>query len=164
MAKKKTPADSLPELLEAAKREMLFELIIKLAENRTDVRVECLEYLQKHLTLSTAQKSRSEGEIIMGLWGDLYSDLYDLDEYGGGDYDKEDGVTDLMQEIQTILENSTVDEEARRGLLDEVVPFIESGNAGMDDSLYDLAYATCQNTRASKRCALPKSGCFLNQK
>ena len=145
MAKKKTPADSLPELLEAAKREMLIELIIKLAENRTDVRVECLEYLQKHLTLSTAQKSRSEGEIIMGLWGDLYSDLYDLDEYGGGDYDKEDGVTDLMQEIQTILENSTVDEEARRGLLDEVVPFIESGNAGMDDSLYDLAYATCRS-------------------
>ena len=50
-----------------------------------------------------------------------------------------------MQDIQKILENSEVEEEVRRGLLDEVVPFIESGNACMDDSLYDLAYATCRS-------------------
>ncbi len=164
MAKKKTNTDSLIELLEAAKPEMLIELIVELAENQPDVRLECFNYLKKHLSLSPEQKSRSEGEIVMALWRELYSDLYDLDEYGGGDYDKEDGVTDLMQEIQKILENSTVEEEVRRKLLDEVEPFIDSGNARMDDSLYDLAYATCQNTRASKRCALPKSGCFLNQK
>ncbi len=120
----------------AAKPEMLIELIVELAEHRPDVRVECFDYLQKYLSLTTAQKSRSEGEIIMAIWGELYSDLYDLDEYGGGDYEKEDGVADLMQKIQIILESSTVDKEARRGLLDEVVPFIESGNAGMDDSLY----------------------------
>lgn len=148
----------------AAKPEMLIELIVELAENQPDVRLECFNYLKKHLSLSPEQKSRSEGEIVMALWRELYSDLYDLDEYGGGDYDKEDGVTDLMQEIQKILENSTVEEEVRRKLLDEVEPFIDSGNAGMDDSLYDLAYATCQNTRASKRFALPKSGCSLNQK
>jgi hypothetical protein len=137
--------DSFHELLEAAKPEMLVNLIVELAEHRPDVRIECFEYLQKHLSLTARQKSRSEGEIIMTLWGELYSGLYELDEYGGGDYDTEDNVAGLIQDIQKILENSEVEEEARRALLDEVVPFIESGNAGMDDSLYDLAYATCQS-------------------
>ncbi len=42
----------------------------------------------------------------------------------------EDDVVERMQEIQKILENSEVEEEARRKLLDEVRPFIDSGNAG----------------------------------
>ncbi|MBV5319947.1 MAG: hypothetical protein JZU72_03190 [Chlorobium phaeobacteroides] len=145
MAKKKIHTDSLVELLETTKPEMLVNLIVELAEHRPDVRVECFEYLQKHLSLSPAQKSQSEGEIIMALWGNLYSELYELDEYGGGDYDKEDIVAGMMQDIKKILENSEVEEDARRALLDEVAPFIESGNAGMDDLLYDLAYATCQS-------------------
>ncbi|MGB5563652.1 MAG: hypothetical protein WBN02_15200, partial [Sedimenticolaceae bacterium] len=31
----------------------------------------------------------------------------------------------------------------RKQLLDKVLPYIESGNAGLDDDLYDLAYAAC---------------------
>ncbi len=143
MAKKIIPADPLLELLEAAKPKLLIQMIADLAKFRPDVRRECFDYLKKHITLTTVQKSRSEGEIILALWGELYSDLEELDEYGGGDYDKEDYVAERMQEIQKILEESEVEEEARRKLLDEVLPFIESGNAGMDDSLYELAYATC---------------------
>jgi tetratricopeptide (TPR) repeat protein len=39
----------------------------------------------------------------------------------------------------------TLDEEDREDLLDEVISYIKSGNAGMDDILYDIAYATCKN-------------------
>ena len=141
--KKKTKVDPLLELLEAAKPEMLIKLIIELAEDRLDVRRECFDYLKKHLSLTPAQKNRSQGEIIMSLWGELFPDLQELDDYGGGDYDKEDDVIDLLDKIQKILGESPVEEEVRRALLDEVLLFIKSGNAGMDDSLYDLAYATC---------------------
>ena len=145
MTKKKINPDPLLELLEVAKPELLIKLIVDLAEHHPDVRSECFDFLNKQLSLSPAQKSRSESEIVMALWGELYSDLYDFDEYGGGDYDKEDEVAELIQDIQKILETSTVEEDVRRGLLDEVIPFIESGNAGMDDSLYDLAFATCSS-------------------
>jgi len=145
MEKNKIEQDPLVELLQTATPEMLITLITELTLYRPDVRRECFDYLKKHITLTTAQKSRSEGEIILALWGELYSDLEELDERGGGDYDTEDDVVERMQEIQKILEKSEVDEDARRELLDEVLPFIQSGNAGMDDSLYELAYASCRS-------------------
>jgi hypothetical protein len=154
MEKNKIELDPLVELLEAAKPELLIKLITELALYRPDVRRECFDYLKKHINLTTSQKSRSEGEIILALWGELYSDLEELDEHGGGDYDTEDDVVERMQEIQNILENSEVEEEARRKLLDEVLPFIESGNAGMDDSLYELADATCCSDEDWRNLAL----------
>ncbi len=143
MEKNKIELDPLIELLQTAKPELLINLIVELTLLRPDVRRECFDYLKKHITLTTAQKSRSEGEIVLALWGELYSDLEELDERGGGDYDTEDDVAERLQEIRRILKKSAVDEEARLELLDEVLPFIESGNGGMDDLLYDLAYATC---------------------
>ena len=38
-----------------------------------------------------------------------------------------------------------VGSDHRREIIDQVLPFIESGNAGMDDALYDIAYAACQD-------------------
>jgi len=154
MEKNKIELDPLVELLQAAKPELLIKLISELSLYRPDVRRECFDYLKKHITLTSGQKSRSEGEIILALWGELYSDLEELDERGGGDYDTEDDVAERMQEIQKILEESEVDEESRRELLDEVLPFIESGNAGMDDLLYDLAYATCRSDEDWRNLAL----------
>lgn len=143
MAKKKKPADPLIDLLKAAKPEVLITLIAELAEDRPDVRRECFDYLKKHVSLTPAQKTRSEGEIVMALWWELYSELEELDDCGGGDYGTEDHVADLLDEIRKKLANSKVEEQVRRDLLDEVLPFIKSGNAGLDDLLYDLAYATC---------------------
>ncbi|MFZ4525026.1 MAG: hypothetical protein ACOYOE_05625 [Chlorobium sp.] len=154
MEKNKIEQDPLVELLQTAQPELLITLIAELALYRPDVRRECFDYLKKHITLTTAQKSRSEGEIILALWGELYSDLEELDECGGGDYDTEDDVAERLQEILKLLEESEVDEESRRELLDEVLPFIESGNAGMDDSLYDLAYATCRSDDDWRNLAL----------
>ena len=143
MVKKKKTADPLVDLLEAAKPEMLIKLIAELAEDRPDVRRECFDYLKKHVSLTPAQKTRSEGEIVMALWWELYPDLEELDDCGGGDNGTEDHVADLLDEIQKKLANAKVGERVRRELLDEVLPFIKSGNTGLDDPLYDLAYATC---------------------
>ena len=143
MVKKKKTADPLVDLLEAAKPETLITLIAELAIGRPDVRRECFDYLKKHVSLTPAQKTRSEGEIVMALWWELSPDLEELDDCGGGDYGTVDHVAGLLDEIRKKLVNSKVEEPIRRDLLDEVLPFITSGNAGLDDLLYDLAYATC---------------------
>jgi len=109
------------------------------------VRRECFDYLNKHISLSTAQRSDSDGEIIMALWNELYSELQDFDECGGGDYDREDNLIEQLADLIHKLENSTVEEKVRRALLEEVMPFIISSNAGFDDQLYELAYATCSS-------------------
>jgi hypothetical protein len=153
MAKKKKTSDPLVDLLEATKPETLIKLIAELAEDRPDVRRECFDYLKKHVSLTPAQKTRSEGEIVMALWWELFPDLEELDDCGGGDYWTEDRVADLLDEIQNKLANSKVEEQVRRRLLDEVLPFIKSGNAGLDDPLYDLAYATCYSDEDWRRLA-----------
>ena len=145
MVKKIIKTDPLVELLEGADREMLITLIDELAKHRLDVRRECFDYLNKHISLSTAQRSDSDGEIIMALWNELYSELQDFDECGGGDYDREDNLIEQLADLIHKLENSTVEEKVRRALLEEVMPFIISSNAGFDDQLYELAYATCSS-------------------
>ncbi|MFH0994147.1 MAG: hypothetical protein V1844_01410 [Pseudomonadota bacterium] len=145
MAKKKKPSDSLTDLLAGVQQEILVDLIVSLAQNRLDVRSACFDYLKKHANLTHEQKTRSEGEIVMALWAELSPDLEELDGYGGGPKEMENSVTDLLYDIEKRLNGKLVEEKFRRTLLDEVLPFIISGNAGLDDMLYDLAYATCYN-------------------
>src|SRR5208337_1254198 len=49
----------------------------------------------------------------------------------------------LLYEIQEKLDDKNIDSEYRQELFDEVLPYIDSGNAGLDDQLYDVAYACC---------------------
>jgi len=145
MVKKIIKTDPLVELLEGADREMLITLIAELAAHRLDVRRECFDYLNKHISLSTAQRSDSDGEIIMALWNELYSELEDFDECGGGYYHRENDLIEQLEERIKKLQNSSAEEKVRRGLLEEVMPFIISSNAGFDDQLYELAEATCSS-------------------
>ncbi|MCK5138942.1 MAG: hypothetical protein KAQ85_03790, partial [Thermodesulfovibrionia bacterium] len=69
----------------------------------------------------------------------------ELDEYGGGDYSMMDDVGNGLYQLVEILKKVTLVEEDRDELLDEVFSYIKSGNAGMDDSLYDIVYASCKN-------------------
>jgi hypothetical protein len=153
MAKKKKQLDPLIDLLEVAKQETLIKLITGIAEDRPDVRRECFDYLKKHISLTAAQKTSSEGEIVMSLWWELYPGLEELDDYGGGDYETEDQVATLLHEIQQKLEGRQIEEAIRLGLLNDLLPFIKSGNAGMDDSLYELAYAACYTDEDWRRLA-----------
>jgi len=89
----------------------------------------------------------------MALWWELYPDLEELDSYGGGDDETVDHVAGLIDDIQEKLAGKQIDGSIRRQLLDEVIPFIKSGNAGLDDSLYDLAYSTCYSDEDWRRLA-----------
>lgn len=145
MSAKKTVSyhDPLRQLLEAADNKILVELIEDLAIMRPEVRRECFEYLKAHVTLSPDQQETSEGETVMALWGELAPDLDELDDYGGGDYSLADHVSDLLIEILKKLSTNKVPSEYRTELLNEVLSYIQSSNSGLDDDLYDVAFACC---------------------
>jgi hypothetical protein len=143
MAKKPQKEDALVELLKVASSAVLSDLILELATNRPDIRRECFDFLKTRVSVSKALEKRSEGEIVLAVWSELAPDLDDLDEYGGGDYATSGHVAELLDQIRTQLESRKVGSDYRRKILDRILPFIKSGNAGMDDMLYEIAYAAC---------------------
>jgi hypothetical protein len=130
-------------LLKVASSAVLSDLIVELATNRPDIRRECFDFLKTRVSVSKALEKRSEGEIVLAVWSELAPDLDDLDEYGGGDYATSGHVAELLDQIRTQLESRKVGSDYRRKILDRILPFIKSGNAGMDDMLYEIAYAAC---------------------
>ncbi len=48
-----------------------------------------------------------------------------------------------MKKIAQALSRKKIGAGYRQTLLDNALPYIKSGNAGLDDDLYDLAYAAC---------------------
>ena len=143
MARKRKQDDPLTPLLETLPKAKLVDLLVRVANTRPAVRRECLDYLNRHTSLSPRRKKQSEGEKLLALWAELAPDLDELDAYGGGDYDADIHVSSLLQEITQALSRKRIDAGYRQKLLDNALPYIESGNAGLDDDLYDLAYATC---------------------
>jgi len=143
MAKKHKRDDPLATLLQTAPKAKLVDLIARVAASRPAVRRECLDYLNRHIVLSPSRRKQSEGEKLLALWAELAPDLDELDAYGGGDYDADFHVSSLLQEIAQALSRKKIEAAYRQQLLDNVLPYIESGNAGLDDDLYDVAYATC---------------------
>ena len=143
MAKKRKQDDPLATLLETASKAKLVDLLVRLSSTRPAVRHECLDYLNRHTALSPRQKRQSEGEKLLALWAELAPDLDELDAYGGGNYGADFHVSSLLHEIAQVLSRKKIDAGYRQKLLDNALPYIESGNAGLDDDLYDLAYAAC---------------------
>lgn len=141
--KKNKATSRLAELVRAAEAAILGQLVERLAGTRPDVRRECLEFLQKHVVL--ASQADTESAALFALWEELESDLAELDEYGGGDHGTEDHVGELLYELSTKLKRSRIARDDRRSLLEEVLPYIRSGNAGMDDALYEVAYAASRD-------------------
>jgi hypothetical protein len=148
MAKKKKnkAADLLGRLVSAAGSDVLGGLILELAAGEPEVRRKCFEYLKRHVALPEHEREGAEGEALMALWMELELDLSELDEYGGGDHQTEDHVGTLLYELAQKVQKEKASRDYRRRLLDKVLPYIKSGNAGMDDALYDVAYATCRDT------------------
>ena len=141
--KKSKATSRLTQLVRAADAAVLGQLVERLAGTRPDVRRECLEFLQKHVVL--ASEADTESAALFALWEELESDLAELDEYGGGDHGTEDHVGELLYELSTKLKRSRIARDDRRSLLEEVLPYIRSGNAGMDDALYEVAYAASRD-------------------
>ncbi len=143
MARKRKQDDPLVALLETMPKAKLIDLLVIVSTSRPAVRRECLDYLDRHITPLPSRKKQLEGEKLLALWSELAPDLDELDAYGGGDYDVQDHVSDLLQEITDELSQKKIEAPYRQQLLDDVLPYIQSGQAGLDDDLYDLANATC---------------------
>jgi hypothetical protein len=137
--------DPLVRLVSLAGGDILRGLILELAGGEPEVRRKCFEYLKKHVALPEDEQGEAEGEALLALRMELEADLSELDEYGGGDRRTEDHVDTLLSELTQMLQKGKAPRDYRRQLLDEVIPYIKSGNAGMDDALYDVAYATCRD-------------------
>lgn len=143
MANNTKSDDYLAGLLSTASRQVLEDLLLQLSNARPDVRSECLEYLRKHVALSPEERQTAAGETVLALWSELEPDLNELEEYGGGDYAIQDNVSSLLYQIKMNLAGKQVDPDHRTELLELVLPHIESGNAGLDDNLYEVVYAAC---------------------
>jgi hypothetical protein len=155
MKKKKNDSqETLEKLLAEALPEQLIELISSLANSNGDVRYQVFDYLNKNISLSEQQQEVSEGEAIMALWEEIEPNLRELDDYGGGNYEDEENVGDLLYDLFQELEEKEIGKDYRDQIREQIMPYIISGNAGMDDALYDVAYATCQDNDDLRNLAL----------
>jgi hypothetical protein len=147
MAKKKIKQSVPPleKLIHAADATVLGQLVGVLAASGPAVRRQCLEFLQQHVTLTVETKAHTDVETVFSIWDELEPDLADLNEYGGGPDETQDQVTDLLNDLARKLKQCAIPRDARHELLDQVMPYIYSGNSGMDDGLYEIAYAVCQD-------------------
>jgi len=124
---------------------MLAELVRQLAAISPETERTCFEYLRRHVAQTPDAKAEAAAGIVFTLWSEIDPDLAELDEYGGGDYEMQGHVGERLYELGKKLQKDTVPRDDRRALLDEVLPYIRSGNAGMDDALYEVAYAACRD-------------------
>jgi len=147
MAKKKTnkSASPLETLIQAADATVLGQLIQQLAGSGPGVRRQCLEFLQEHVTLTPETKADADAETVWSIWDELEPDLADLNEYGGGPRETEEHVAGLLDDLAQKLTQSAIPRDARRELLGDVMRYIDSGNSGMNDQLYEVAHALCQD-------------------
>ena len=143
MERTREKGDALAELIKDASFEMLTDLVLELAARRPDVRRECIDFLMSRVPISEKIEERAEGEIVLTLWSELDPDLDDLDRYGGGDYGTVEFVDNLLHQVQERLDMGKVGRDHRREILDQALPYIESGNAGMDDMLYGVVFSAC---------------------
>ena len=127
--------ERLQELVRLADAEDLQELVLHLAGMHPGVREECCSFLGSRMPTAGEAAARA----VFSLWDELEPDLEELDTRGGGDEEQEDQVDYLLGQVIEKLAEGQVPREDRRALLDEVIPYIASGNSGMDDSLYDVA-------------------------
>ena len=147
MGKKKNIGnkDPLISMLNTASKKDLIELLKEITKNYLSIRRSCIDSLKGKVTLSPSVRNSAESSAALTLWYEIEPGLSEIDEYGGGDYSMMDDVGNGLYQLVEILKEVTLVEEDRGELLDEVFSYIKSGNAGMDDSLYDIAYATCKN-------------------
>jgi len=137
--------DPLKSMLKAATRADLIALLLEIAGENLTIRRHCIDYLKGTVKIDLSTHRSAESSAALTLWYEVEPELSELDEYGGADYDTIDAVDEVLHQLMEVLEELTLDEEDREDLLDEVISYIKSGNAGMDDNLYDIAYATCKN-------------------
>jgi hypothetical protein len=146
--------DPLARLIQAADKKILEKLIFEGAAANPRFRRRCFDDLKKSVNLTAESAAEAEAANAFSLWAELENDLAELDEYGGGEDDVSERVDGLLYELAEKLEKENIPRESRRELLEKVLPYIKSGNAGMDDSLYEVAHASCRDNDDRRHLAV----------
>lgn len=143
----------LAELTERADAGLLKQLIHLLADKDPAVRRECLNFLKQKITLPTQAIIKVDAEEIWTLWEEVESNLSELDECGNDPEGMEEHLSDCLCKIEDLLKEREFTKKDRAALIEEILPFIHSGNAGMEDLLYDVVYAACKDDEDWRKLA-----------
>lgn len=133
----------LDQLMRVATKEQLIDLLNELVHD-LPLQRRCLEYLNDRVKTSASVHKAATDSAVLALWQEIDGELSELDAYGGGDYGVMEDVADGLYQLETMLKETELSEDEWEELLDCILVYIKSGNAGMDDALYDVAYAMCK--------------------
>ncbi len=137
--------DVLVQLLDQARPSVLRSIIMLLVDSGgPQLRQKCLGYLKDYFpdVIAGREDAVADEEAITRWWS-LEPDLEQLHQLGGGPYEQEYRVACQLDDLSEHLGNNGVSSQARETLRDEVLGYIEDRNSGMDDCLYEVAFATC---------------------
>ena len=153
MDKKHREKDPLTQLLAASSHQALTELVLEIVKEFPETLRKCYDFLRASVPAPESIEKQSEGEAVMAIWSKLEPDLKELNGCGGGDYTTVDYVWDLMEEIIDRLGSKNIDADYRREIIDLALPFIKSGDSGMEDQLYEVIYAACYDDEDFRKLA-----------
>ena len=137
--------DSLVSILNAASKAALVDLLTTLSARDPAIHRTCIETLKSTVDVTASVRRTAESSAAMAVWNEIVPILADLDAYGGGSHQDEDSVADGLYQLKAMLDSVILTDNDREALLDEILPYIRSGNSGMVDELYDVAYVASHN-------------------
>ena len=143
----------LEKLVRLADKPKLENLVLDLTRGDPSLSRRSLDCLRSAVKLTGEESSAAEVDSLMALWDELESDLEEIDDLGGGDDDTVDRVDELLFDLAEKLKKAKIPCDDRRLFLEKALPYIRSGNAGMDDQLYTLAYAACRDAEDRRHFA-----------
>lgn len=147
MKNKNTLQDmELSKLISTADVTVLRKLLHQLLLNHPDLQSESIDYLMKHLPLKASQIKKAATAALFMIWKKLEPILDELEAYGGGIDEFDSKGYRLLEELSDKLTNEEVPREKRRGILDKLMKYIERGNSGLEDALYETAYTSCHDS------------------
>ena len=134
-------ASLLDRLIDKASPEALRDLVRRLVAEHPGTRPTCLDVLGGHLPVGAPARDDAATAAARARWLEADAILAEFDAYGGGEEENEYQLYALLEDLGRQVPD--LPRDARRNLLQACLGYIESGNTGMDDSLYDFAHACC---------------------
>ena len=153
MTKKSSKSSHTPleQLTQAADPTVLRDLVHTLAI-RPEIRRQAIKFCRIVLSWTHSRRpvrgAKSPSRSGMN-WNRIWRNSMSM---AAGRCEQEERVGELLYQLVRTLEEGPILEDDRAYLLDELIPFIRSGNSGMEDSLYDVAYAACQTNDSLRLC------------
>jgi len=135
----RSPHVDLGALIDGASPDALRNLLGQLVAEQPDIVPTCLDVLGGTLPAGTPARTSAAAAAAQALWSRADDILAEFNAYGGGSNGDEEELRDILDQLAARAPE--LPRRARRELLDECLEYIASGNTGLDDPLYDLAYA-----------------------